>query len=246
LRTLFDKDFKLNKTEFINYLKCPFLFYLKKELFTHSKSSLPRINFSDYESFLQVGLEKHLWLQCFYQKYSTDIQSGLYPVLLDKEKYKPMKQQFIAFEVNRYENEPNFWEPISVELFLENEKYCGKIDRIDLINEEGHCCVVEYKSLPSEFDEVELLFYAVLLSDLLPYQELPGITKVSEIAIYYYTSGELFQAKVTPDIIAEFKEYLNDIRLEMLDAKLIKKKKDCDFDTTNCLERAICQRITLG
>ncbi len=241
---MLEKDFKLNKTEFINYLKCPLLFYLTKELFTHSKS-LPRINFSDYETFLQAGIEKHLWLQCFYQKYAANIQNGAYPVLSEKEKNKPWKQQFIAFEINQYENDPDFWEPVSVEIFLENEKYCGKIDRIDLLNDEGHCRIVEYKSLPSEFDEEELLFYTVLLTDLLPYQKLPNITKVSEIGIYYYTSGELFQAKVTPEIIATFKEYMNDTRLEMLDPKLIKKKKDCDFDTTNCLERAICQRIAL-
>ncbi|MHA1364955.1 MAG: PD-(D/E)XK nuclease family protein [Candidatus Heimdallarchaeaceae archaeon] len=242
---MLEKDFKLSKTEFIAYLKCPFLFYLTKELNLNSKS-LPRIAFSDYESFLQEGIRKHLWLQTFYQKYADKIQNGVYPILPKKEKNKAWKKQYIDFEVNRYEKEPVFWKPIAVELYLDNRNWCGKIDRIDLLNVEGHCRIVEYKSRPNELDEEELLFYAVLLTDLLPHQKLSAITKVSEIGIYYYSTREFFKAKVTPEIIDIFREYIEEIRKEMLDSKLIKKKKECDFDTTNCLERAICQRIALG
>lgn len=245
LRTLLEKNFILNKTEFIAYLKCPFQFYLIKELNIHTKQS-PRIDFSDYEPFLQDGIKKHLWLKCFYQKYKTDIQNNVYPALLGSEKSESWKKNFIDFEINRFKREGDFWPPISVELFLENNNFCGKIDRIDLLNDQGHCRIVEYKSRPSEYDEEELMFYVVLLTDLLPYQDLPGITLVSEIGIYYYSTGEFFKAKVTTEIINIFREYLEEIREEMLDPLLIKKKKDCDFATTNCLNRAICQRTAIS
>jgi len=245
LRTLLKKNFILNKTEFIAYLKCPFLFYLTKELNKYSKKD-PRINFSDYESFLQNGIRKHLWLQNFYRKYSTDIQNNIHPVLSDIEKNESWKRAFLDFEVTRYKKEVDFWKPVAVELFLEKNNYCGKIDRIDLLNDQGHCRVVEYKSRPSEFDEEELLFYAVLLTNMLPHHDFPNITQVSVIGIYYYSTGEFFTAKVTKEILDMFDEYIEDIRKEMLDPYLIKKNKDCDFINTNCLYRAICQRIAIS
>ncbi|MHA1761860.1 MAG: PD-(D/E)XK nuclease family protein [Candidatus Heimdallarchaeota archaeon] len=241
---MLDKNFILNKTEFIAYLKCPFQFYLTKELNKFDKQS-PRINYSDYEPFLQDGIKKHLWLQNFYRKYSTDIQNNVYPVLLGKEKNKLWKKNFINFEINRFKREADFWEPVAVELFLEYNNYCGKIDRIDLLNNQGHCRVVEYKSRPSEYDEEELLFYTVLLTKMLPHQDLPNITRVSELGIYYYNTGEFFKARVTDEIIIMFDEYIEAIRKEMLDPNLIKKKNKCDFINTNCLYRAICQRIAI-
>jgi len=197
---MLEMDFRLSKTEFVAYLKCPLLFYLTREL-NKKSSSLPRIDPSDYEIFLQNGIAKHRWLQFFYQKYATNIQKGVYPKLPEKDINEFWKKQFIEFEINRYNNDPEFWEPLAIELYLSSGEYCGKIDRIDGLNEEGQCRIVEYKSLPKEFDEEELLFYSVLLTDLLPVEELPNITKVSEIGIYYYTSGEFFRAKVTPEII---------------------------------------------
>jgi len=240
-----ENDFQLSKTEFVAYLQCPMLFYLTREL-NKRFNSLPPISPSDYESFLQKGMEKHRWLQCFYQKYAVNIQNGVYPQLSEKEKNEYWKKQFIEHEINRYNTNPLLWEPIAVELYLSNGKYCGKPDRIDPLKEKGHCRVVEYKSLPREFDEEELLFYAVLLTEVLPVNELPNIAQVSEIGIYYYTSGEFFQAKITPEIITIFKDYIEDIRNDMLDLDLIKKKKKCDFDRTSCIEREICKRIVLG
>jgi len=242
---LLEKDFKLSKTEFVAYLKCPLLFYLTREL-NKKTEALPPILLSDYELFLRKGIEKHRWLQFFYQKYAAEIQNGNHPKLSEKDKNEPWKKQFTNFEVNRYKDDPKLWEPAAIELYLSKGKYCGKIDRIDELKEKGHCRVVEYKSLPREFDEEELLFYAVLLTELLPVNELPNITKVSEIGIYYYSTGEFLQAKVTSEIITIFKEFVEGIRIEMLDDKLIKKKDNCDFDTTNCLERDICRRIVLS
>ena len=53
---MLEKDFKLSKTEFVAYLRCPMLFYLKKEL-KEKSSTLPRIERSDYEPFLQEGMK---------------------------------------------------------------------------------------------------------------------------------------------------------------------------------------------
>lgn len=141
---MLEKDFTLNKTEFVAYLKCPFLFYLTRELYKKS-NSLPRININDYESFLQNGIKKHRWLRFFYKKYATDILNGIYPALPINERNETWKKQFIEFEINRYNSNPIFWKPAAVELYLSNSKYSGKIDRIDVINEDGHCRIVEYK-----------------------------------------------------------------------------------------------------
>ncbi len=246
LRKLLEKDFILNKTEFIAYLECPFQFYLIKELHKSQGQSKGTINYTDYEGFLQEGIEKHLWLQLFYENYGTDIQNNFNPQMNVEDRNVPWKKAFLAFEIRRYQQEPDFWEPLAVELYLRTDSLCGKIDRIDQVDKQGHCRVVEYKSLPSEFDEEELLFYSFLLTNQFPIQELPDITKVSEIGAYYYRSREYYTAKVTADILASFSVHLEEIRTKMMNPNLIKKKKDCDFATTRCLYREICQRIHIN
>ena len=178
-----------------------------------------------------------------YKKYGTDIQNNLNSQMSAEDRTVPWKKAFLDFEVRRYQQAPDFWEPLAVELYLRNDSLCGKIDRIDQVDKQGHCRVVEYKSLPGEFDEEELLFYSFLLTTQLPTQELLGITNVSEIGVYYYTSKEYFTAQVTADILASFSDHLEEIRAKMMNPHLIKKKKGCDFATTKCLYREICQRI---
>ncbi len=243
MRKLLENDFNLSKTEFVAYLECPFQFYLLKELHKSKGQSKETIAYTDYEWFLQDGIKKHLWFQFFYKKYGSDIQNNLYPQMNDEDRNVSWKKAFLDFEVRRYQQAPDFWEPLAVELYLRNESLCGKIDRIDRVDKQGHCRVVEYKSLPGEFDEEELLFYSFLLTNQLPIQELPNITEVSEICVYYYTSREYYTAKVTADILASFNDHLEEIRIKMVNPNLIKKKKDCDIATTRCLYREICQRI---
>ncbi len=246
LRTLLEKDFVLSKTEFIAYLECPFQFYLLKELHKSKGQSKGTLDHTGYERFLQEGIEKHLWLQFFYKKYGANIQNSLYPQMNSKDRSVPWKKAFLDFEVRRYQQTPDFWEPLAVELYLRNESLCGKIDRIDQVDEYGRCRVVEYKSLPGEFDEEELLFYSFLLSNLLPIPELPNITEVSEIAVYYYKNAEYYSALLTPDSLLSFSDYLERIRVKMLDPYLIRKNKACDFTTTRCLHHEICQRIPIN
>lgn len=245
LRTLLEKDFILNKTEFVAYLECPFKFYLLKEL-QKSKGEGNEVDHSHYESFLREGIKKHLWLQHFYKNYGTAIRKNLSPPLSEEDKDVPWKKAFLDFEVKRYQQVLEFWEPLAVELFLRNDSLCGKIDRIDQVDEYGRCRVVEYKSLPGKFDEEELLFYSFLLSNLLPFPELSNITEVSEIAVYYYKNAEYYSAQLTTDSLSSFSDYLEEIRDKMLDPYLIRKKKACDFTTTRCLYREICQRIHIN
>ncbi|MGC9777623.1 MAG: PD-(D/E)XK nuclease family protein [Candidatus Heimdallarchaeota archaeon] len=239
---MLEKEFVLSKTEFVAFLKCPFQFYLLKELYKPTNQKR-RNNYSDYEQFLQDGLDNHLWLQNFYKNFSVDIKSNIDPLLKLPDEADYWKRNFVNFEVKRYKEKNDFWEPVAVEFYLCNDSFCGTIDRIDLLNELGDCRIVEYKSYPSEFDEEELLFYTVLLTNHLPIIDVPNITKVTEFGIYYYKINEFYKAKVTPEIINTFEEYLEKLRTEMLDPSFIKKKKTCDFTNSRCLYREICKRI---
>jgi len=70
---MLDEILNISKTEFLAYLKCPFMFYLMKEL-SNEKKQYIKINYSDYESELKEGIEKHYWLQTFHEKYLFDIK----------------------------------------------------------------------------------------------------------------------------------------------------------------------------
>ena len=236
------KDFTLNKTEFIAYLQCPFQFYLLKEL---SAKTTTDIRLSDYEPFLQAGLEKHLWFQHFYKRYGSVITTSSTPSLNDFDCSAWWKRTFFTFECDRYLQDPTFWAPVAVEYSLSSDCYFGKIDRIDLLNVQGHCRVVDYKSSPKPFDEEELLFYALLLTDTLPCSDFPTLTQITEIGLYYYSTGEFFTAKITPSVLDLFRDYLWSIRQEMLSRLSVKKSITCDSSLTSCLYRDLCQRISL-
>jgi len=242
MRKLLEKDFILSKTEFVSFLKCPFQFYLLKEL-QKEIDGIKRRDFSNYEQFLVDGIEKHYWLERFYENYHKEIENNTNPSLKSADRGIIWKEAFLDFEIRRYRQNPDFWKPIAVEFYLETNNYRGKIDRIDKLNKEGHCRIIDYKSYPGEFDEEELLFYALLLSKELPHQKLPAITKVAEIGLYYYSIGDFYYAQITTEIVSQFCDFLEKIRLEMLELNSIKKHLTCDFHSTNCLYREICQRI---
>ncbi len=226
MKKLLKRSSNLSKTEFIAYIKCPFKFYLLKELNKQTEKSV-RKDYSDYESNLAEGIERHHWLQKFFQKFGEDIQNNLYPLLGQSDKNEQWKKQFIDSEIKRYKQQKTFWEPVAVEFFLKNTKYRGQIDRIDQLDDQGNCRIVEYKPYPGEFDEEELLFYTVLISNILPHQDLINIKKVTEIGVYYYFTGQFQKAEVTSENIQAFEIYLNKIRKDMLICQSIKKKEDC-------------------
>jgi len=213
-----------------------------KEMKKQSKQS-NRSDFSDYEPFLQDGLEKHHWFQEFYYTYGKDIQNEIIPYLGELGDDENWKNIFLHNEIERFKKNPDYWVPIAVEFFIKDNNTRGKIDRIDQLNKQGHCRIVEYKPYPEEFDEEELLFYACLLSRLLPTHNLPAITKITEIGVYYYNSGEFYKAKVIPKTIQLFSEFIECIRTDMLNPISIQTKRDCDFNNTKCLYQEICKRI---
>ena len=204
-----------------------------------------RYDFSDYEPVLREGIENHNWLQFFHQTHGSDIKNNVYPKLEDEDKKCPWKIDFVDFEIKRFKKDPEFWEPLVVEYYLQNDFLCGKIDRIDRVDEQGHCRIVEYKSYPNQKDEEELLFYAVLLKNQLPLHEFSNIKEVSELGIYYYKLNEYYKANITSEILNSFEENIKVIRKEMLDPQSIKKKKNCNFANSRCLFRDICQRINI-
>lgn len=128
MRKLLKKDFILSKTEFVAYLKCPFQFYLMKEIHKSKGRRKESLNYIDYEWFLRDGIENHLWLQTFYENYSIDIQRNVYPKLKKSDKKDSWKKAFIDNEIKRFRQAPDFWEPLAVELFLQNDFLCGKVD----------------------------------------------------------------------------------------------------------------------
>ncbi|MBY8995986.1 MAG: PD-(D/E)XK nuclease family protein [Candidatus Heimdallarchaeota archaeon] len=241
---MLEKGFNLSKTEFVAYLICPFQFYIMKDLNKQTNQSM-RYDYSDYEPTLLDGIKKHQWLQEFHQTYGADIQNNAYPRLQESDNKKNWKKKFIDYEIKRFKEKPEFWEPVAVEFFLKSQNYRGKIDRIDQINTHGHCRIVENKPYPSEFDEEELLFYTALLTSLIPCPDLPAITKVAEIGVYYYYTGEFYKSKVTIETMRSFNDYLEKIRKKMLNPRSIKKKRVCDLDFIQCLYREICQRINI-
>ncbi|TET27864.1 MAG: hypothetical protein E3J70_11080 [Candidatus Heimdallarchaeota archaeon] len=245
MKKLLEKGFIISKTEFIAYLECPFQFYLLKSL-NKAKEQSKEPDYSNYEKFLQDGLKKHLWLQKFYENYGTEILNNNHPVLKEPDKKESWKQDFLDFEIKRYKQDTIFWKPIEVEYYLRNDSLCGKIDRIDQIDDQGNCRIVEYKSSPNMHDEAELLFYAFLLTSQLPIQELPTISKVSEMGVYYYKHNEYYNTQITNEILTSFGINLEEIRVKMMNPRSIKKNRDCDFTFKNCLYREICQRIQIN
>ena len=155
----------LSKTEFTAYLECPFKYYLIQDL-NRNKPYGPRgkRDYSKFASELQYGMSWHKWLMYFHSNYEDNIISDIYPFEGDKSLEAKLMKQFYEWEKETYAMNHEFWHPIVVEQYLENKHYRGIIDRIDLLNSNGDIRIIEYKSRPGNFDQKELMFYAVLLS----------------------------------------------------------------------------------
>ncbi len=243
LRILLEEGFTISKTEFIAYLHCSFKFYILKELNNDAKSGATWItDLTDHRPDIQEGLKWHQWFNDFYNKYGEDIRNGVYPIINGKDEI--LKKKFIDLEIKRYNNSPQFWEPIGTEFMLNDNYLKGKIDRIDKVNEQGHCRIIEYKKNPGFFDKEELLFYTLLLSNTLPHPGLPGIIQVTQIGTYYYNIGEFNIDSISLNERQKFEQFLHNIRKEMLQPNLA-KNQNCNFKRTNCLYHEICRRIRI-
>ena len=234
----------LNQTEYIAYLECPLKFYLMKtiqkdnhfatgELHTH-KDNLER---------LQDGMLWHQWFSTFHSIYHNCIIIDDRP--LEGTEASPIAHLFYEFELKRYRENPEYWVPIAQNVEIKNDYYCGLIDRVDQINDLGHCRIIEIKASRKQYTQEELFFYAVLLSHEKERLDwFPKNGQITELATYYYTSGEFSIQKISEGEIIVFEAQLYNTMKEMLRPNM-KKKKGCNCVSTQCQFKEICKRMPL-
>ncbi|MHA1211261.1 MAG: PD-(D/E)XK nuclease family protein [Candidatus Heimdallarchaeota archaeon] len=232
------RELNISKTEFIAYLECPFKFYLIKDL-NKNKPYGPRgeRDYSPFSEESKEGMKWHKWFEKFFDTYKEDIDTRLPPKGKDEAETLIMRR-FFQQEKQRCKTNQTFWKPIERESYLQTEHYRGTIDRVDQLNKERECRIIEYKGNPGLFDEQELLFYANLFLEEYP------LKKVSQLATYYYWSGELVIRAICEDDLIAFKEKLENIKMEMLTPNW-KRTKNCHEQNIRCSFNVICQKIAI-
>jgi len=236
--------FNLSKTEFIAYLECPLKFYIIKSM-NQGMVYGPRGE-RDYSEFPENsidGMYLHTWFEMFHDKYFEDISNNkLAPKGRNPRETRIMKM-FYKKELERYQQQPEFWHPLATEQYLESERIRGEIDRIDKLNDQGEYLLIEYKSKKSEFDEQELLFYACLINQIdgvIDERDFP--IKITEIEVYYYLTGETFRRKILEAELTNFEKYLKSIKEEIFIPNWI-RKEDCDMLNSKCKFKIVCKCI---
>jgi len=240
-------DFNLSKTEFIAYLTCPLKFYLIKS----GNYNLPygprgERDYSSFSAGSQDGMKWHAWLEAFHEKYFEDIRDNNPAPTSEKKKDTEIMGMFYEKEKERYKKQSKYWNPLTTELYLESEHFRGEIDRIDQLNEQGDCLLVEYKRQRKEFDEQELLFYACLINQVggkIP--DVSYLIRVKEIEVYYYETGESYRRKLLDKELTNFELFIKAIREEIFSPNWI-RKENCDILSSNCDYREICFRVPDG
>ena len=241
-----NKSFNLSKTEFKAYLKCPFKFYLIKDL-NQGKAYGPRgrRDYSNFSPESKRGMKWHYWFMDFYKNHSKRIIENQPPPTGEKVADNRIINQFHKVEVKRYNENPEYWLPVETEWYLQNESCRGIIERVDQLNKDGNCQVVEYKATKGSYDKQEVLFYACLLANELPIIDGERtLRQVTEIAIYYYETGEFWRKEITQENLTKFEQFLQMTREEMLAPNWI-KKENCSPRDTNCMYRDVCEVISL-
>ena len=240
------ESFNISKTEFKAYLECPFKFYLIKDL-NQGKPFGPRgrRDYSGFSPEAQRGMKWHYWFMDFHKNHSKRIIEELPSPTTEKADDNRIIKLFYEVEVERYKKNPDYWFPVKTEWYLQNDLYRGQIDRVDQLNKEGRCRVVEYKPTRKQFDEQEVLFYAKLLADELTIVENNmKLLEVTEVAIYYYETGEFWRKEISQEDFIKFEQFLLMIREEMLIPNWV-KKENCYPRETNCVYRDACEVILL-
>lgn len=200
----------------------------------------------DYSSFpkhIQRGIKWHKWFENYYTEYSHCVRQNLPPPKGDSIEDDQIIAMFHRLELERYHTNPDLWFPLARELYTQSDFYRGTIDRLDLLNLNGDCRIVDYKSAPKLFDNQEMMFYAYLITQELDTlkKDYP-ITSVKEVSNYYYATGEFRVRAITPDDLATFEQFLQSIRDEIMEPNWL-RKEDCNQLDINCLYKPICSRI---
>ena len=236
--------FNLSKTEFIAYLECPLQFYIIRSL----NQGIPYgsrgdRDYSEFSDDAKDGMFWHWWFEGFHDKYYEDISNGQPAPAGETQKNTKIMKLFYEKERERFTKQPDFWFPKTTEQYLESENLRGEVDRIDQLNEQGDCLLIEYKKKKNQFDEQELLFYACLINQvdgIISEEESP--IQITEVEVYYYLTGETMRRKLMEDEVASFKNYLQSIKEEIFMPNWV-RKEECDMRDTNCKFKRICKNI---
>ncbi len=240
------ESFNISKTEFKAYLECPFKFYLIKDL-NQGKPLGPRgrRDYSKFSPESQRGMRWHYWFMDFHKKNSERIIKGLPPPTTEKAEDNRIIKSFYEVEAERYKQNPDYWLPVKTEWYLQNELYRGQIDRVDQLDKEGKCRVLDYKPKRQPFDEQEMIFYAKLLADELPIIDgKGGLWEVVEVATYYYETGEFWRKEITKNDVTKFEQFLLTVKEEIQSPNWI-KRENCSPRDTYCIYRDACEVIIL-
>jgi hypothetical protein len=202
-------------------------------------------DYSKFSKEAQVGMKWHCWLMDFYSNYTESIVLNQPPPKGEANEDNRIINLFYQHELTRYKLNPDYWLPFKVEWYIQNDLYRGTIDRVDILNKDGDCRVVEYKRRKRVYDEQELLFYAFLLTKELPYyQDNQLIRNVTEIAVYYYQTGEFWSKNITKTDLAVFEKFLGLVRNEIMEPNWV-KKNGCNQENTYCIYREVCELIQI-
>jgi hypothetical protein len=243
---LLTSELNISKTEFKAYLECPFKFYMIKDL-NQNQPPGPRgrRDYSRFSKESQEGMKWHYWFMDFFSNYAERIMLDQPPSEGETAEDTKIINLFYQQELVRYKQNPQNWLPFKVEWYLQNEIYRGTIDRVDMLNKAGDCRIVEYKRRKGVYDEQEVLFYAYLLTKDLPvYENNQLIRKVTEVAVYYYQTGELWSKKIAEADLAVLEKFLVVVREEIMTPNWV-KKDECSPRNTHCIYREVCERILL-
>lgn len=239
--------FNLSKTEFITYLECPLKFYIMKSM-NQGMPYGPRgeRDYSDFPDDTLEGMKWHAWFEAFHDDYNEDISNNNPAPKGKTSKESHIMKMFYEREIERFQKNREYWKPLATELYLESDYFRGEIDRIDQLNDQGDCLVIEYKRNKSYYDEQELLFYGCLLEQIGGYvQNINFKINVKEIEIYYYETGEIKRRKIQEGELDSFEKYMKSIIDEIYYLNWA-RKEDCFILDSSCKYKHICNFIPEG
>ena len=235
----------ISKTEYKAYLECPMKFYIIKSLNQHKPlGPRGRRDYSGFSMQEKEGMFWHYWLMDFHENYQWEVKKEK-PAPTGEDPYQTfVMTAFYDLELKRYQENQRFWYPIT-ECYVQSQLYRGTIDRIDQLNEQGDCRIVEYKKKEGAYDWKEVMFYGNLVTkEIANIENLPKNAQVKELAIYYYSTGKLVMKELKKEDLEVFEQELEELRKEMSKPNWV-RKKGCDGNSQKCRYSGICKTIAL-
>jgi len=236
--------FNLSKSEFVAYLECPLKFYIIKSMNQGMPyGSRGERDYSSHPDEAKEGMEWHARFEKFHDRYFDDIRDNEPAPKLKTIRDTKIMKLFYEKEQERYKQQPEFWFPVIIEQYLESDLFRGEFDRINQLNDQRDCLLIEYKRNKKQFDEQELLFYACLINQVggrIIEGEEP--IRITEAELYYYLTGETKRRKITDEELTAFNSYVKAVREEMLQPNWV-RKEGCRVLHSECKYAQVCHRI---